>query len=54
MCYQEAEREGADDGERDRDGGELKVSDMSDEHGGDGVGAEVADYGEGYRPTDPP
>ena len=54
ICYHETEREGADDGKRDGDSGELKVSDMTDEHGGDRVGAEVAYYGEGYRSTDPP
>ena len=33
--YQKAEGEGADDGERDRDGGELDLTDVADEDVGD-------------------
>lgn len=39
----EAEGEGADDGDSDGESGELDVSDVAYEHGGDGVISELAE-----------
>lgn len=41
--YQEAEGEGADDRQRDGDGGELYLADMADEDVGEGGDAVLAD-----------
>lgn len=52
--YQETEGEGADDGERDRDGGELNLADVTDKDISDGANTVLADdvksHRSSYRP----
>jgi hypothetical protein len=50
----EAEGEGADDGKRDRDGGELDISHVADEDVGDGVDPELAQDVESDGPRNLP
>ena len=52
--YQKAEGEGADDRERDRDGGELDLTDVADEDVGDWADAVLANDVEANRSSDQP
>ena len=52
--YQEAKGEGANDGERDGDGGELYLADVANKDVGEGGDAVLADDVETYRSSDLP